>query len=110
MEKPKLIFTTDEKQNLVGWIFRGSCLDSVDFSEADLREARFIGVSLCGSDFSDADLRGTVFVDCDLRWAHFERANFENNWFMGSWLTGAEGISHALFEYMRVRGGHFAYC
>jgi len=88
MEKPKSVFTTGEKQNLVGWIFNGSCLDSVDFSEADLREAHFIGVSLCGSDFSDADLRGTVFVDCDLRWAHFERANFENTC---SWGAGSPG-------------------
>ncbi len=108
--KIKRIFTAEEKQDLSRSVFRESCLDYIDFSAADLREARFEGVSLYGCDFSGADLRSTAFLDCDLRCAHFARAVFENNSFKRSWLTGAEDISYALFEYIRARGGHFAYC
>ncbi len=106
----KMVFTSVEKGHLGGEIFRGSKLDYLDFSRADLREARFEGTSLCGCDFSGADLRGTVFEDCDLRWSRFDRAIFGNNSFRRSWLTGSEGITRYLFEYMRTRGGHFVYC
>ena len=108
--KIKRVFTAGEKQDLSRRVFRESRLDYIDFSAADLREARFEGVSLYGCDFSGADLRSTAFLDCDLRCAHFARAVFENNSFNRSWLTGAEDISSALFEYIRARGGHFAYC
>jgi len=106
----ELVFTVMEKRHLGGEIFRGSKLDYVDFSHADLREARFHGASLCGCDFSGADLRGTVFEDCDLRWSRFDRAIFGNNSFKRSWLTGSEGITRSVFEYVRTRGGHFVYC
>jgi uncharacterized protein YjbI with pentapeptide repeats len=106
----EVVFTTVEKRHLGGEVFRGSKLDYVDFSQADLREARFEGASLCGCDFSGADLRGAVFEDCDLRWSRFDRAIFGNNSFRRSWLTGSEGITRSVFEYVRTRGGHFVYC
>jgi len=108
--KLKRVFTAEEKQDLSGRIFPDSRLDYIDFSAANLCEARFEGVSLYGCDFSGADLRSTAFLDCDLRGAHFARAVFENNSFKRSWLTGAQGITYLLFEYIRARGGHFAYC
>ena len=106
----KVVFTSLEKRHLSGEIFRESKLDCLDFSGADLRGARFESVSLCGCDFSGADLRGTVFWDCDLRWARFDRSVFGDNSFRRSWVTGAEGITRSLFEYIRTHGGHFAYC
>ena len=106
----KMVFTSAEKRHLGGEIFFGSKLDYLDFSQADLREARFEGASLRGCDFSGADLRGTVFEDCDLRWSRFDRAIFGNNSFRRSWLTGCEGITRYVFEYVRTRGGHFVYC
>jgi len=99
-----------EKRQLFGEIFLGSNLDWLDFSGADLQGARFESASLCGCDFSGADLRGTVFWDCDLRWARFDRSVFGDNSFKHSWLTGAEGITRSLFEYIRARGGHLVYC
>ena len=108
--KIKRIFTAEEKQALGGRIFRESQLDYIDFSAADLRDTRFESVSLYGCDFSGADLRSTAFLDCDLRCAHFARAVFGSNSFKRSWLTGAEDVSYLLFEYIRARGGHFAYC
>jgi hypothetical protein len=108
--KIKRIFTAEEKQALGGRIFRESQLDYIDFSAADLRDTRFESVSLYGCDFSGADLRSTAFLDCDLRCACFGRAVFGNNSFKRSWLTGAQDISYLLFEYIRARGGHFAYC
>src|SRR6266852_2418565 len=87
--KIKRIFNAEETQDLSRRVFRESRLDYIDFSAADLREARFEGVSLYGCDFSGADLRSTAFLDCDLRCAHFARAVFENNSFKRSWLTGA---------------------
>jgi uncharacterized protein YjbI with pentapeptide repeats len=106
----EVVFTAAEKRQLGGEVFRGSKLDYVDFSRADLREARFEGASLCGCDFSGTDLRGAVFEDCDLRWSRFDRAIFGNNSFRRSWLTGSEGITRSVFEYVRTRGGHFLYC
>lgn len=106
----KSVFTSAEKRHLGGEIFRGSKLDYLDFSQADLREARFHGASLSGCDFSRADLRGTVFEDCDPRWSRFDRAIFGNNSFKRSWLTGSEGITRYVFEYVQTRGGHFVYC
>jgi uncharacterized protein YjbI with pentapeptide repeats len=108
--KIKRVFTAYEKQYLGGRIFRESQLNYLDFSAADLRDTRFESVLLYGCDFSGADLRGTAFLDCDLRGACFGRAVFGNNSFKGSWLTGAQDISCLLFEYIRARGGHFAYC
>ena len=106
----KVVFTTLEKRQLFGEIFRETSLDYVDFSGADLREAWFETVSLCGCDFSGADLTGAVFLDCDLRWARFDRAILGDNSFKRSWLNGAEGITRGLFDYVRACGGHFAYC
>ena len=106
----RAVFTSLEKRHLFGEIFRGSKLDFLDFSRADLRGARFEGASLCGCDFSGADLRRTVFWDCDLQWARFDRAIFGDNSFRRSWLNGAEGITRSLFDYIRKNGGHFAYC
>jgi uncharacterized protein YjbI with pentapeptide repeats len=106
----KVVFISLEKRHLSGEIFRESKLDFLDFSGADLRGARFESASLCGCDFSGADLRGTVFWDCDLRWARFDRSVFGDNSFRRSWVTAAEGITRSLFEYIRTRGGHFAYC
>jgi len=108
--KIKRVFSAEEKQELSGRVFRKSRLDYIDFSATDLREARFEDVSLYGCDFSGADLRSTAFLDCDLRCAHFARAVFGSNSFKRSWLTGAEDVSYLLFEYIRARGGHFAYC
>jgi hypothetical protein len=108
--KIKRVFTAEEKKDLRGRVFRKSHLEYIDFSAADLREAYFEDVSLYGCDFSGADLRSTAFLDCDLRCAHFARAVFGNNSFKRSWFTGAENVSYLLFEYMRARGGHFAYC
>jgi len=105
-----VVFTVWEKQHLSSEVFLNPNLDYLDFSGADLREARFEGSSLCGCDFSGADLRGTVFRDCDLRWARFDHAIFGDNCFRRSWLNGAEGITRSLFEYIRRCGGHFAYC
>lgn len=106
----KIVLTSTEKRFLSGERSSASNLDCVDFSGADLRGARFEGTSLIGCDFSRADLRGTVFLDCDLRSARFDRSLFADNCFKRSWLTGAEGITRSLFGYIRVRGGHFAYC
>jgi uncharacterized protein YjbI with pentapeptide repeats len=106
----RVALTSVEKRRLSGEIFRGSNLDWLDFSGADLQGARFESASLCGCDFSGADLRGTVFWDCDLRWARFDRSVFGDNSFRHSWFTGAEGINRSLFEYIRGRGGHFVYC
>jgi uncharacterized protein YjbI with pentapeptide repeats len=106
----KVVFTALEKRHLSGEVFRRSSLDYLDFAGADLRKARFEAASLCGCDFSGADLRGAVFWDCDLRRARFDRAIFGDNSFRRSWLNGAEGITRSLFEYIRTRGGHFAYC
>jgi uncharacterized protein YjbI with pentapeptide repeats len=106
----RVAFTPVEKRHLSGEIFRGSNLDWLDFSGADLQGARFESASLCGCDFSGADLRGTLFWDCDLRWARFDRSVFGDNSFRQSWFTGAEGITRLLFEYIRARGGHFVYC
>ena len=108
--KIRRVFTAEEKQDFSGRVFRKLRLDYIDFSAADLREARFEHVSLYGCDFAGADLRSAAFLDCDLRCAHFARAVFENNSFKRSWLTGAENVSYLLFEYIRARGGHFAYC
>jgi uncharacterized protein YjbI with pentapeptide repeats len=108
--KIKRVFSAEEKQELSGRVFRKSRLDYIDFSATDLREARFEDVSLYGCDFSGANLRNTAFLDYDLRCAHFMRAVFENNSFKRSWLTGAENVSYLLFQYIRARGGHFAYC
>jgi len=106
----KIVFTALEKQQLFGRHFRETTLDYVDFSAADLHEACFENVSLCGCDFSGADLTGAIFLGCDLRWARFDGAILRGNSFQRSWLSGAEGITRGLFEYLRACGGHFVYC
>jgi len=106
----RVVFTPAEKRYLFDEIFHGSKLDWLDFSKADLQGTRFEGASLCGCNFSGANLRGTVFWDCDLRWPRFDRCVFGDNSFRRSWLTGVAGITVSLFEYIRARGGHFAYC
>lgn len=106
----RVAFTSLEKRHLSGEVFRGSNLAGLDFSGADLQSARFEGASLCGCDFSGANLRGAVFWDCDLRLARFNHTIFGDNSFSRSWLNEAEGITRSLFEYIRTRGGHFAYC
>jgi uncharacterized protein YjbI with pentapeptide repeats len=102
----KVVFTSLEKRHLSGEIFRGLNIDYLDFSGADLREARFEDTSLCACDFSGADLRGVVFWNCDLRWARFNCAVFGDNSFRRSWLNSAEGITRSLFDYIRKGGGH----
>jgi uncharacterized protein YjbI with pentapeptide repeats len=106
----KMVFTALEKRQLFGQNFRDTTLDYVDFSAADLRDARFENVSLYGCDFSGADLRGAVFLACDLRRARFDHALLRDNSFKRSWLNGAEGVTHSLFNYLRACGGHFVYC
>ena len=101
------VFTSAEKGQLRGELFRGSNFDEVDFSSADLRETMFDQVSLRGCDFSDANLRGAVFRQCDLRHARFTRARFGQNRFDECWFVGATGIGPVERACIAARGGRF---
>ena len=98
------MFTSVEKRHLSGEIFRGSNLDWLDFSGADLRGARFESTSLCGCDFSGADLTGNCVLGLRSPVGAFSIVLFlRDNSFRHSWLTGAEGITRSLFEYIRAQ-------
>ena len=61
------IFTSREKRNLRGEIFRELELVGMDLTGADLRGARFEKVLLERCDLTGADLRGAHFILCVLR-------------------------------------------
>src|SRR5260370_22275591 len=87
------VFTYQEKQQLAGMEVSGLEMDRVDFAGANLRWARFEGVSLYGCDFSGADLREAKFIRCDLRMANFSGATFGQTSFDNSWMIGVRGLS-----------------
>jgi uncharacterized protein YjbI with pentapeptide repeats len=101
------IFSSGEKSELAGQVFRELLLDRVDFSGADLRNALFHTVSLRGCDFRGADLRRAAFVDCDLREADLEGTSLEEARFHGSWVGGATGLTALQEQLVSSRGGVF---
>jgi hypothetical protein len=104
---PTRIFSGFEKRCLQGATFRNLDLDLVDFTGADLRNALFEDVALCGCDFGSADLRGARFLRCDLRRARFARSWLGSNSFHGSWLLGAHGLSLSRRKDVERSGGVF---
>ena len=106
MDGAHQIFTASEKRLLSGIVVCDVELDRVDFSNADLRNAEFRGVSLVAADFSGADLRGASFFGCDLREGCFKGALFQLTRFDDSWLIGACGLSEPMRQYVRRRGAH----
>jgi uncharacterized protein YjbI with pentapeptide repeats len=100
-----VIFTPEEKRLLHAQIFRDCEFNRIDFSNADLRESRFLNVALTGCDFSSADLRGTSFIACDLHGANFTGVVLGRTRFDACWLIGALGLSSSMSDYVRENGG-----
>ena len=100
-----VIFTPEEKRLLRAQIFSDCEFNRIDFSNADLRETRFLNASLTGCDFSGADLRGTSFIACDLCGANFAGVVLGRTRFDACWLIGALGLSSSMSEYVRTNGG-----
>jgi uncharacterized protein YjbI with pentapeptide repeats len=103
------IFTESEKRDaLRGRVFRGTKLDGVDFSNADLSFTAFEDVSLIGCNFEGANLRGTRFARCDLRWSKFDRTMLGKNYFDKAIFGGATGLTNDQMRYIARHGGTFA--
>ncbi len=52
-----------------------NCCFSIDFSQTDLANAKFVNCNLKGSDFSHCNLTKTTFENCSLESAEFKNAN-----------------------------------
>ncbi|WP_106326535.1 pentapeptide repeat-containing protein [Actinoplanes italicus] len=88
---------------MTGLAWNGGLLRDVTFSDGKLdltnwRMARFdavavTGCNLSGADFSNADLRGARFVDCDLTGAQFSGATMQGARFEHCELAGVGGIT-----------------
>ena len=61
---------SDDSDRATAWID----LDSVDFTDADLREAHFERVRMKGASFRGAKLEGATFVNCHLEYGVFSSA------------------------------------
>lgn len=105
--RPHIILTTEEKQQLARSTFSKTDLSGVDFSGADLRQARFDQVCLLGADFSRADLRRAEFLDCDLRGASFTQARWGENVLHQSLFSRAKGVTREEALYIQCCGGTF---
>ncbi|WP_341739626.1 pentapeptide repeat-containing protein [Microcoleus sp. CAWBG640] len=58
--------------------FRGADLSDADFSEANLQNAKFSGADLSGAFFGNADLKGADLYKASLALANLSGANLEN--------------------------------
>ena len=76
--------------NLSNAVFYGAILDNVNFSQADLRYARFADGSLKETDFSEADLTGAEFGPMYLGDATFSSAKLKDAELSQPNLTGTD--------------------
>lgn len=103
----KVILTEREKRSaLVGgrFVFRRFMavdLSGAVFRGADLQGARFVRANLRGADFRQANLQDTIFSCCDL-----ERVDFTDARLEGTTVRRSFGLSLAMGEYIRSRGGN----
>ena len=78
-------------ERLDGAVLRGTNLSRTDwFAECVLVGADFTGATCVDADFSDADLRWARFGDCNLTRTGFEGANLEDATFVRADLRGAD--------------------
>lgn len=64
------------RQTLVNTIFENCCF-SIDFSQTDLTNSRFINCNLKCCNFSSCDLTNTIFENCSLEGVEFKGAKIE---------------------------------
>ena len=77
----------------------------VDFSAADLRDARFERTVLDRCNLMGADLRGAKFILCELRSVILVEARFEDSRFDGTTFVDALGLADAS-RVLIERAGH----
>lgn len=80
-------------------------LVGVDFSGADLRDARFERTILDRCNLMGADLRGATFISCELRDVIFVDALFEDGRFDGTTIVDAVGLTDASRVLIERAGG-----
>lgn len=64
------------RQTLADTTFENCCF-SIDFSQTDLTNARFVDCNLKCCDFSSCNLTNTIFENCSLEGAEFKDAKIE---------------------------------
>jgi uncharacterized protein YjbI with pentapeptide repeats len=101
------IFTSREKRELTGEVFRSRELVDLDFSRADLRGACFEKTVLLRCSFAGADLRGARFLSCDLHGVDLAGAVLGDNRFDGTTLVDAFGLTAGARKIVADGGGTF---
>lgn len=90
------------RQTLVDITFENCCF-SIDFSQTDLTNARFVNCNLKCCNFSNCDLTNTIFENCSLEGAEFKGAKIEltslNNCYYLGQLVMLDRITGQLESY-----------